>query len=233
MQVKTKNLIVGALAVLFIGMVWFRVVYSPMESKASKAKASAHEADITSQNLRQAINGTSPAGKNTKKDIAPEVMLAAVPADTAEASFLRAVDTLRVSSGAQWQSITPSVPTPAGNITSINVAITLQGTEDQVARYVAGLAGLKRLFVLDNLSITPNGSNAAGGSAAPQGHPGSVFAGDTMSAQISGRIFSQPSAAVGATGTTGTSTSGSSATPRTGTPAPTGGQSSPPGVQNN
>jgi len=231
-QVKTKNLIVGVLAVLFVGMVWFRVVYSPMEDKASKARASAHEADVTSQNLKQAINGTSPAGKNTKKDIAPEVMLAAVPADNAEASFLRAVDGIRVSSGAQWQSITPSIPTPAGSVTSINVAITLEGTEDQVARYVAGLAGLKRLFVLDNLAITPSGSSAAAGSAAPQGHPGSVFVGDTMSAQIAGRIFSQPAAAI-ATGTTGTGTAGSSPRPASGAPAPTGGQSSQPGVQNN
>jgi hypothetical protein len=160
-------------------------------------------------------------------------MLAAVPADNAEASFLRAVDTLRVTSGAQWQSITPSIPTPAGSVTSINVAISLQGTEDQVARYVAGLAGLKRLFVLDNLSITPNGSNAAAGSAAPQGRPGSTFVGDKMAATIAGRIVSQPAATAVATGTTGTGTAGSATRPATGAPAPTGGQSSQPGVQNN
>ena len=228
MQVKTKNLIVAALAVLLVGALWYRVVYSPMESKAAKAKVSAQEADTTSQNLRQAINGTTGSNKNTKKkDIAPEVMLKAVPIDNAEASFLRAVDTLRVTSGAEWQSITPSVPTPVGNVTSINVAITLQGTEAQVASYVAGLAGLSRIFVLDNLSITPGGSQAAAGTGAPQGHPGAVFTGDKMQAQISGRIFSQPAAAAAATGTTGSSSGA-----KTGAPAPTGATSQP-GVQNN
>lgn len=234
MQVKTKNLIVAALAVLLVSALWYRVIYSPMESKASKAKTSAHEAEITADNLRQAINGTTGSNKKNKaQDVPPETLRAAVPIETAEASFLRAVDTLRVTSGAEWQSITPSIPTPAGTVSSINVAITLQGTEDQVARYVAGLAGLKRVFVLDNLSITPSGSAAAAGSGAPTGHPGAVFTGDTMQAQISGRIFSQPTAAAASTtsgGTTGTS--GSSTKPATGASAPTG-PSAPTGVQNN
>ena len=41
-------------------------------------------------------------------------MLAAIPVDAAEASFLRSIDALRVASGADWQSITPSRPGRAG-----------------------------------------------------------------------------------------------------------------------
>jgi Tfp pilus assembly protein PilO len=227
-QVKTKNLIVGALAVLFVGAVWFRVVYSPMENKASKAKSSAHESEITNKNLQHAIDDVSGTSKQKKaQEVAPEVLRAAVPIDAAESSFLRAVDTLRVTSGAEWQSITPSTPTPAGNVTSVNVAISVQGTEDQVTRYVAGLATLKRLFVLDNLSITPGGSTVAAGSTTPQGRPGSLFVGDTMTVQISGRIFSQPVAPAPS------ATTGSRAGSTTGAPAPTGAASSPPGAQNN
>ena len=48
MQVKTKNLIVAVLAVVLVGALWYRVLYSPMEAKASKAKASALEAETTS-----------------------------------------------------------------------------------------------------------------------------------------------------------------------------------------
>jgi hypothetical protein len=161
-------------------------------------------------------------------------MLVAVPADAAESSFLRNLDTLRIASGAAWQSVTPTPPALSGNVSTINVAITVEGSEAQINRYVAGLGDLKRLFVVDNLSITPAGADAAAGSSTT-GHAGSVFIGDHFSAQISGRIFSQPSATAtvttGASGATGVSRSGT--TPGTGAPAPTGGSSGPTGVQNN
>ena len=57
MQVKTKNLLVGALVVLLVGALWYKVVYSPMESKASKAKTAAHDADTSAASLRQALGG--------------------------------------------------------------------------------------------------------------------------------------------------------------------------------
>lgn len=217
MQVKTKNLVVGALAVLLVGALWYRVVYSPMESKASKAKAAAHEADTTAENLRQAL-GESAKPKNKAADVSSQAMLAAVPADSAEASFLRGLDAVRIVSGADWQSVTPIAPTTSGTVSSMTVAITVQGTEDQLARYLNGLNGMKRLFVVDNVSINGTGPAAAGGTG--QGSPGAVFFGDKFQAAISGRIFSQPSAV--ATATAGATTAGAATTPVTGAPAPTG-----------
>jgi len=230
-QVKTKNLIVGALVVLLVGALWYRVVYSPMESAASKAKSAARDADTTSANLRQALNGTSSANKKAKtKDASSASMLAAVPTDSAQATFLRNLETLRLASGAEWQSVTPTVPSLAGTVTSINVAISVQGSQEQIDRYVAGLAGMKRLFVIDNLAISPAGSTGSATAGPVQGHPGSTFVGDLFSAQIAGRIFSQPAAAAAATaGSTGTGTGGTATTPVTGAPAPTGQT----GVQNN
>src|SRR5207253_9849938 len=127
-------------------------VYSPIESKASKAKTAAHDADRTAATLRQEISAATKRAK--AQSVATEVLLAAVPIDAAEASFLRSIDALRVSSGADWQSITPAPPTSAGNIATITVGISVQGSEDQLARYVSGLSDLKRLFVLDTLTLT-------------------------------------------------------------------------------
>ncbi len=231
MQVKTKNMIVGALVVLLVSMLWYRVVYSPMESKASKAKTAAHDADTSAANLRQALAGTSSNSKKNKaQDVSTQKMLAGIPLERAQASFLRSLDALRVSSGALWQSVTPSAPTVSGTVTSMTVAITAAGTEDQVARYVAGLSALKRVFVLDNLTITKGGSTSAAGTVTT-GHAGAVFFGDVMQLQISGRIFSQPAAPAAATTGTG-SPSGSSTTPTTGAPAPTGGAAAPNGNVN-
>ena len=43
MQVKTKIIAVGALLVLLVGVLWYRVVVSPMQSNASKANTAASD----------------------------------------------------------------------------------------------------------------------------------------------------------------------------------------------
>jgi Tfp pilus assembly protein PilO len=194
-QVKTKNLMVGALVVLLVGGLWYKVVYSPMESKASKAKSAARVADASSAKLRQSLDEFSGAKKKAN-DATKAAMLAAVPGDGAEASFLRGIDELRITSGAAWQSITPSVPVFSGNLTTITVAISVQGTEEQLLRYVSGLSASKRLFVVDALTINAGGGGpAAPGTPAKGSAPGGVFSGGPLQMQITGRIFSQPGAA--------------------------------------
>ncbi len=93
MQVKTKNLVVGVLVAAFVGLVWYQFVYSPLEAKASKARNATHEADNTAAKLRHQLADAATAKKNAKThDPSPSVMSEAVPADAAEASFLRSVD---------------------------------------------------------------------------------------------------------------------------------------------
>jgi len=215
-QVKTKTLIVGGLAVLMIGLVWFRVVYSPIKSKTSKANAAAHNAQIDADNLQKAIDDImSTNKKNAANDVGTAKMLQAIPADTAEASFLRSLDNIRVGSGANWQSVTPSTPTAAGGVTSIGISINVMGTEDQLARYLTGLYAMRRVFIPDNVTLTPQGlpeSLAAGGA---------LFVPGMMQMQVSGRIFASPAATLtpgtstGGTASTGTSTTGSATPPAT------------------
>lgn len=204
MQVKTKNLLVSVIVVLLVGALWYKVVYSPMESKASKAKTAANAADTSAAGLRQQLGTAGAAKKANGQDVAPGVMLTAIPADSAEASFLRSIDALRILSGADWQSITPAAPVTTGTLASISVGISVQGTEDQLARYVTGLADLKRIFVTDNVTITASGKG--------QSH---VFASGVLQLQVTGRVFSQPvasSAIAGATGAAGSVTAPSGAT---------------------
>ena len=159
MQVKTKNLLVSAIVVLLVGALWYKVVYSPMESKASKAKTAANAADTSAAGLRQQLGTAGAAKKANGQDVAPGVMLAAIPADSAEASFLRSIDALRVSSGADWQSLTPGAPVTTGSLTTISVGLTVQVTEDQLAQYVSGLVDLKRIFVTDNVTMSSSGGS--------------------------------------------------------------------------
>jgi Tfp pilus assembly protein PilO len=219
-QVKAKNALLSAVVVLLVGALWYKVVYSPMESKASKAKTAAEAADQTAANLQTRISAVTAAQKKAKShEVASRVLLAAVPAQAAEATFLRAIDALRISSGADWQSITPGVPVLTGTLTTINVAITVQGTEAQLRSYQNGLYDLKRIFLVDGLSISVGGSSPAPG-AVPHAS-GGVFSADQLQMQITGRIFSQPGA-VGTTGATGASGAAAATKPATGAAAPPG-----------
>jgi hypothetical protein len=206
-QVKTKNLLMSALIVLFVGLAWYQFVYSPMESKASKARTAAHDADDSAAQLRrQLAGGTVKTPKND--DATSLAMLEAVPVDSAEATFLRGLDAVRVVSGAAWQSVTPTVgasgPVGNANLTTINVGVTVQGTNAQLLQYVNGLSLLKRLFVVDNITLTANGS---GGAPAAPGSPGASAASDQKQLQVTGRIFSQAGAAAAAAGATGSTPS--------------------------
>ncbi len=208
MQVKTKNLLIGAVIVALVGMLWYRVVYSPMQAKASKATAAARAADTQSAGLRRTLTGSSPGDKHNPKSVSTQSLLAAIPADPAEASFLRSLDELRISSGAAWQTIAPGVPGPSSSGASITVTITASGTEDQVARYLVGLTTLKRVFVIDNVAIAPDASKTVAGPPA-QPQSGALFGGGLEQATISGRIF------------TSASVTSPTATPTTAAPVPT------------
>lgn len=204
MQVKAKNLLVSVIVVLLVGALWYKVVYSPMESKASKAKTAATDAETSAASLRQELGTSRAAKKANGQDVSLGVMLNAIPADSAEASFLRSIDALRVLSGADWQSITPSAPVSTGSLSTVSVGISVQGSEDQLARYVSGLSDLKRVFVTDNVTITAPGHTGGG-----------MFAAGLLQLQVTGRVFSQPvasSATAGATGAAGTVTPSAGAT---------------------
>jgi len=206
-QVKTKSLIVGTLAVVIVGLVWFQFVYSPMKSKASKANTAAKSSQTEVDNLQQALDQLTASNKKAKaNDIGSAQMLGAVPADAAEASFLRNLDAVRARSGADWQSVTPSAPTASGNVASINVSIQVAGNETTLARYLSGLYAMQRVFIADNVTLSQSGCPLQLGKCPD----GALFKGGTMQMTVTGRIFAGPAAVPVSTSTTGRSTTAAS-----------------------
>jgi hypothetical protein len=94
------------------------------------------------------------------------------------------------------------------------VGIQVRGTYAQVVDYLGRLAAMKRLLIVDNLQLSAGSTGAATGGAASQS-TGPFSGGDHLSATISARMFSSPSAAaaaaLGATGAPVPSSAGSSA----------------------
>src|SRR5262249_42662818 len=161
-------------------------------SKTSKANASAHNAQLDADNTQKAIDDFQALTKKAAKDVGTKQMLAAVPATAAESSLLRSLDALLATSGAGWQSTTPSPPTAAGSVASFTVTINVVGTEGQLARYLAGLYRMHRIFIPDNVTISSNECDTGLDSEGHACVAGALFKGGDMTMTISGRAFAGP-----------------------------------------
>ncbi len=127
-------------------------------------------------------------------------LLAAVPASLDEGAFVRDVGALAQASGdPSIPSLTWGASTP-GNVASVAVTLTLQGSFGQVMSFVQGLDGSRpqfhRLFAVSSFTIGTPGSGGTG--AAGSGSP--VLVGTSLEASTApgyqvtlvGRIFYAP-----------------------------------------
>ncbi len=204
MQVKQKNLAVGALAAVLVLVLWYMMLYSPMKHAASKARSDAKDTQTQIDTLEAQVRkaGGAPGSQSAKQRLAE--LQTMIPATPRLADFLRTLDSIRTSSGVTFQSVSPSPSATATTTTStITVSITISGQYAQVVDYLRGLATMPRLFVVDNVAFAAG--NAAGTGSANGGPVGTVFAGvgaaPSVQLQITGRMFTA-APTVPASGTT-------------------------------
>lgn len=188
MQLKSKNLMVGALAAFFVLVLWWMMIYSPTKSQASKAQAAADAAEQKVTSLQQQFRTLGgPAKLDEKKQAANLALLqGAIPPDPALSKFVRDTDTIEKASHVAWVSITPSQPTTTTGLTEIHVAVSIKGQYANVMDYLSRLAALQRIFVIDSVSVAGQSDSTTG--PAPSG---AVFGGE-LQVQLAGRIFTEP-----------------------------------------
>jgi Tfp pilus assembly protein PilO len=216
-QVKTKNLLVGILVTVLVLALWYRVMYSPTKSSASKANDQAEQIQQQVDSMRTQIASETAKRKEAAAAVPAKKLEAAVPANDQLTTFIRKTDALANSTGIAWQSVTPTAPTSDGSMQTINVAVNVAGGYDSVMAYLRGMLSADRIMVIDNVSFTA--APPADGGSDRTAIQGDVFgaAGGTPSLQvtISGRLFAQAdvAAAVDAGATSTRSATRSSAAP--------------------
>jgi Tfp pilus assembly protein PilO len=197
-QVKTKNALVVGLAVFLVVLLWYRVMYSPLKSSATKANDATEQAESQANTLRAQIAKQEKQEKDS--GVNEKVLKTAVPVDDELTTFLRTADGIRDASGVIFQSVTPSAPTIVNNFSTIGIVITAQGTYRQVHDYVQRLLDVDRIFIADNVAFTAAGSSSTStdGEVTAGGPTGDVFAGTgsapLLQVQVTGRLFHQPPA---------------------------------------
>jgi Tfp pilus assembly protein PilO len=202
---KTKNLAVGALAVLLVTALWWNFLLKPSKSEAKKVKAETTtereklaplEAQLSKARLAQAHAATFKAQLTSLQN--------AVPASPALAEFLRAANFIADTSRVSWQQVThgPPAPDPSTGVSAIPVGIQVKGTYQQVMDYLFLLKSLKRLVVVDTLQVSSAGGDTSAGAAGATTGP---FSGASqLAVTITARMFETPPA----TATDGSALSG-------------------------
>ncbi|HVJ97102.1 MAG TPA: type 4a pilus biogenesis protein PilO, partial [Acidimicrobiia bacterium] len=199
-QVKTKNLLVGILVMVLVVALWYKVLYSPAKSSATKANDQAEQVQQQVDVMRTQVASETAKRKEAAAAVPAKKLQAAVPVNDQLTTFIRKSDALANSSGVAWQSVTPTAPTTDGSMQTINVAVNVAGGYASVMAYLRGMLGAERILIIDNVAFTaaaPVGDAGKGG-----GLSGEVFGsvGGTPSLQvtIAGRLFAQADAAASA-----------------------------------
>jgi Tfp pilus assembly protein PilO len=219
---KTKNAAVGVLAAVLVLALWWTMLLKPTRSKASKVRADTAIAqsklDPLQAQLAQAQRDAAHAA-TFKAEL--ESLQEAMPDSPALAAFIRNANDIADASGVSWQSVTHGPPTVgADGVNSITMGIQVKGTYAQVMDYLARLAKLQRLVVVDGVQLSTAAGTGAGSGDGGSGQSTGPFSGASeLSAVISARMFESPSApAPGTDVSTAAAPSPSSG----GTPAPAG-----------
>jgi Tfp pilus assembly protein PilO len=211
--VKTKNLAVGALVGFLVLALWYNFLLKPTNSKVSKVKADTETERAKLQPLQAQLaqaNIDAAHADTFKSRLA--VLKHAVPDSPDLANFIRDANDIAQASGLTWQSVTHGPPTDvAGGASTISVGIQVQGTYEQVLDYLARIAELKRLVVIDGVQFSAAGTTGAGpGAGTGATESSGPFSGaSTLSVSISARMFEIPQTdptAVDGTTATGTAT---------------------------
>jgi Tfp pilus assembly protein PilO len=210
--VKTKNLAVGALVGFLMLALWYNFLLKPTNAKVSKVKADTETERAKLQPLQAQVaqaNIDASHADTFKARLA--VLKHAVPDSPELANFIRDANDIAQASGITWQSVTHGPPTAGvGGPSTITLGIQVQGTYDQVLDYLARMAELKRLVVIDSVQFSAagtTGAGAGGGAGAGASQSSGPFSGaSTLAVSISARMFEVPLA--GPTAVDGTTTTG-------------------------
>ena len=218
---SSKNVIVAGLAVVFVMALWYQFVYAPAQKTISDSNSKLSDAVAAQKTSRAALK--APPAKTPPGELSVDQLNAAVPATPDVSVLLRQLEVLKVKDAMDWSTITPSAPTYAGQMMSMNVGISAGGSYDHVHQFVDDLLSMPRFAVVDTIaytegSVTGASSNAV--SSADQGPPtghlfGSPSGTPPMEVQLTVRVFNGAgtvAAVTGSAGTTGAQTATGAAT---------------------
>ncbi|MGQ0825770.1 MAG: type 4a pilus biogenesis protein PilO [Actinomycetota bacterium] len=196
---KTRVVAVGALAALLVVALWYTMLLKPVRADINDTSSEIEDAEKERQSLdaeRRQLEALADSGPEVQARLA--ALREAVPENPELASFIDAAYAIGTEAGVRWVSVAPTEPVLAGGVSSIQLAINVEGGYFQVLNYLNLLEDLSRLVVIDSVNLTA-GTAEGSGSGGSDDPTDSVDGAPSLSAQLTGRMFTQSTAAVATT----------------------------------
>jgi Tfp pilus assembly protein PilO len=189
-----RTLLIGVGAALGVLLIWYFLLWSPRGAAIDKASKRREAAESQAQELQAELNRLQEAKQNEAALRAQvEELRQAIPDEPNLAQFILDTNDAATQSGIDFLSISPTPPTPPQPQegppppAQIALSINVTGGYFQVLDFVNRLTDLTRIVVIDGLTVSPS-------------------AGQDLSVQITGRMFTTQAATTGGTATTTTTT---------------------------
>jgi Tfp pilus assembly protein PilO len=183
---KNRTIAVGGIVAVLVIAAWWMFVFSGIRSEASDIDEETDAARTEQRSLETQLKLLEDLEANSAETQARlNELRAAVPEQADLAAFIDQANALGAETGVSWVSVTPAPPAATGSVGTVNFSIVVEGGYYQVLDYLNRMENLDRLVVVDGVEIA---SAEAGGESDATGD---------LTATLTARMFSQPTAAVG------------------------------------
>jgi Tfp pilus assembly protein PilO len=213
--VKRNQLLIGAAAVLAIVLVWYFLLYSPLNDDLSSAQAQRSSEEKRSDALEADLARLQSQAKNaTQQQALLRRLDAAVPAQPDLAEFIVQANDIADQSGISFLSIAPSPPSAgSGGASEIKLTMSISGSFFQLQDYLRQLEQLERLVIVDGITISSSTatSEGTGGTTGTDTETTSAD-GVSLSVTLTARMFTRAAPATADGSSTGGSTSNGTTT---------------------
>lgn len=165
MKTRSMTVVVGALAAVLVVALWYMTLYSGLKDEASNVDAEIETAEGERSALDTQVRQLRSVEANKERFEAQLDRLQLAVPDRAElAKFIRSIDAIREQTGVQLMSVAPSEPIPVSGVGTIQMGIQIDGDYFDVMdalRRLEEVDAIGRLVVIDSISLTPSGGDAA------------------------------------------------------------------------
>jgi Tfp pilus assembly protein PilO len=189
---KNRSVMIGAVAAVFIVVVWWFMVFSGMTAQSADVADEITAAEGTNDALTHELAALAELQENAEAISAErEALTETLTEQPSLAAFIREADFIGVANGVDWVSVSPTDPVQTGSVATTALTIEVEGEYLNVLHYLRALEDMPRLVVIDGIVLSGGEGEDSASSTPAQDQGGGVPTGPPrLHAALTARMFS-------------------------------------------